>query len=104
MTVHFGNAEGYHAGRYDGQNDPSGHLMECQTFWASRLKDEWIHSFIHTLDEMPRSWYVSSELQREITTWGDLTVCFTYTFSFMNVNPKVNNALHIIRDVLLKVM
>ena len=61
MTVHFSNAKEYHAGRYDGRNDPSGHLMESQTLWALRPKDEWVHVFIHTMDEMPRSWYVSVE-------------------------------------------
>ena len=35
MTILFGNTEAYHAGRYDGRNDPSNHLMECQTLWAS---------------------------------------------------------------------
>ena len=35
MIVHFGNAEAYHAGRYDGWNDSNIHLMECQTLWAS---------------------------------------------------------------------
>ena len=35
MIVRFGNTEVYHAWRYDGQNDPSGHLMECKTLWAS---------------------------------------------------------------------
>ena len=29
MMVHFGDSEVYHAGRYDGQNDPTHHLIEC---------------------------------------------------------------------------
>ena len=104
MTVHLGNAEGYHARRYDGRNGPSGHLMECQTLWALRPKDEWVHVFIHTMDEMPRSWHVSMKPRRDITTWEEPTVCFAQTFRFSYANPNVNNALHIIWDVVLKVV
>ena len=53
---------------------------------------------------MPRSWYVSIELRREISTWEEMTVFFVHTFSFANANPDVNNALHIIRDMVLKVV
>ena len=62
MMACFGDVEVYHAVRYDGQNDPTGHLIECQTLWASQPKDEWVHAFIQTLEEMPRSWYVVVEL------------------------------------------
>ena len=93
MTVCLGDTKVYHTRKYDGWNDPSSHLMECQTLWASRPKDEWMHSFFHTLDEMPSSWYRSAELRREITTWEELTVLFVHTFSFADANPNVNNAL-----------
>ena len=76
MMVHFGDLEFYHAGIYDGWNDPTGHLIECHTLWASRPRDEWVHTFVHTLEEMPRSWYVRVELRRTITTWEELSVCF----------------------------
>ena len=102
MTVRFGKIEVYHTRKYDGWNDPSRHLAECQTLWESRPKDEWVHAFIHTLDEMPRSWYISVELRREITAWEELTVCFAHTFSFVDANPNVNNALQIIWSVVLK--
>ena len=82
--VHFGDSEVYHGGIYDGWNDHTSHLMEfqahnlmeCQALWALRPKDEWVHAFVHTLDEMPRSWYVGAELRRTITTWEELSVCF----------------------------
>ena len=104
MTVHFDDAEIYHTGRYDGWNDPSGHLMEFQTLWASREKDEWVHAFVHTLDEMPRSWYVLVDLHREITIWEELTVFFSHTFRFTKTNLDVHNALQFIHDVVLKVV
>ena len=96
MTIRFGNTEVYHTGNYDGQNDPINHLMEFQTLWESRPKDEWVHAFIHTLDEMPRSWYVSAKLCREITTWEEMIVFFAHTFSFADANLDVNNAFQII--------
>ena len=93
MTIYFGYAEVYHAGRYDGKNIHGDHLIECQNLWESRTKDEWVHAFVHTLDEILRSWYVSIELRREITTWEELMVFFTHTFSFTDANPDVHNAL-----------
>ena len=44
------------------------------------------------------------ELRREITTWEELTVFFAHTFSFTDANPDVSNSLHIIWDVVLKVV
>ena len=104
MTFHFGNVEKYHAGRYDGQNDLSDHLIECQTLWELRPKDEWVHDFIHTLDEMPRSEYELVELRRDITTLEERTICFAQTFHFVDTNPNVNNALQIIQAVVLNVV
>ena len=89
---------------YNGWNDPSSHLMEFQALWASRPKDEWVHAFVHTLDEMPRSWYVAVQLRRNITTWEEFSILFVQTFSFWDANPKVHNALQIICDVVLKVV
>ena len=102
MMVLFGDVEVYHAGRYDKRNDPTSHLIECQNLWTSRPRYEWVHTFFHTLEEMPRSWYVAAELCRTITTWEDLSVFFVQTFSFQDAKPEVCHALHIIHDVVLK--
>ena len=67
MMACFVDVEVYHAGRYDGGNDPANHLIECQTLWTSYPRDEWVDDFFHTLEEMPRSWYVAAELCRTIT-------------------------------------
>ena len=53
---------------------------------------------------MRRSWYVAAELRITITTWEELSVCFVQTFSFQDANPEVCNALHIIHNVVLKVI
>ena len=67
-------------------------------------KDEWVHAFVHTLEEMPRSQYVATKLCRTITAWEDLSVFFVQTFSFQDTNPEVCNTLHIIYDIVLKVI
>ena len=76
MMVYFGDVEVYHARRYDGRNYPTSHLIECQMLWTSWPRDEWVHAFVHTLEEIPRSWYVAAELRRSITTWEELLVLF----------------------------
>ena len=77
MMVHFGDLEVYHVGRYDGKNDPTSHLIECYNLWALQPKHEWVHAFVYTLEEMPRSWYVAAELRRTIIAWEELSICFT---------------------------
>ena len=102
MLVCFSDSETYPAGRYDGRTNPTSHLLECQALWASRPKDEWVHAFLHTLDGMPRSWYVVAELCRTITTWEEFSILFAQTLSFQDANPEVHNALQIIYNVVLK--
>ena len=104
MMVFFGDIEVYHAGRYDGRDDPASHLNECHRLWTLQSIDEWVHAFVHTLEEMPRSWYVAAKLCKTITTREELSVCFVQMFSFQDANPEVNNALRIICDVVLKVI
>ena len=48
----FGEVEEYHARRYDGKNAFGDHLIKCQDLWESRPKDEWVHDFVHMLDDM----------------------------------------------------
>ena len=101
MMVRFSYLEVYHARRYDGWNDPTNHLMEFQALWASRPNDEWVHAFVHTLDELLRSWYVAAKMRRTITTLEELSIFFAQTFSFQDENPEVHNVLHIICYIVL---
>ena len=57
--VHLGDVDVYHAGRYDGRDDPASNLNECQRLWTLHPKYECVHAFVHTIEEMPRSWYVA---------------------------------------------
>ena len=54
----------YQDKKYDGCNDPNDHLLACQSMWVLWPKDEWVHYFVHTLDEILRQWYVSAGLCR----------------------------------------
>ena len=72
--------------------------------WVSQPKEEWVHDFLHTLDEMQRQWYISTELHGDITTWEELSVCFSHTFSFVDVDRVIHSVLQYIPDVVLKVV
>ena len=45
---------------------------------------------------------MAAELHRTITTCNELSACFVQMFSFQDANPEVCNALHLIRDIVLK--
>ena len=60
--------------------------------------------FLHTSNEMPRQWYVSTEMHREITTCEELLIYFSHTFSFVDGDLVIHNALQHICDVVLKVV
>ena len=79
-------------------------IQKNLTLYGNRDRNECVHAFVHTLDEMSRSWYVSTKLRREITMWEELTCFFANTFSFKDSNPDVHNALHIIHDKVLKIV
>ena len=64
----------------------------------------WVHAFVHTLDEIPHQWYVSVESHKEITTWEELSMCFSHTFSFEDVDPTIHSALQHICNVFMKVL
>ena len=72
--------------------------------WELNPKEEWIHLFLHTLDEIPRKWYISTELQREITMWEELTVSFSHNFSFLNDDSIIHSALQHIRNIVLEIV
>ena len=59
--------------------------------------------FVHTLDEIPRIWYISVELQREIRTWEDLTTGFAHTFSFISVDSVIHSTMQHIHDIVLEI-
>ena len=47
---------------------------------------------------VPRNWYTSVELQREIVEWEYLATIFTHTFEFMSEQPIVDVALQKMKE------
>jgi hypothetical protein len=56
-------------------------------------KQEWAYLFIHTLDTIPKKWYLELEVCKETTNWEDLTLNFKVTFSFEYEAPSVDTNL-----------
>ena len=51
-----------YASKYDGQTDPKEHIQLCITAWKDIPQEEWVHGFIHTLETIPKNWYLEKEL------------------------------------------
>jgi hypothetical protein len=54
--------------------------------------------FIHTLEMVPKNWYLELEVHRGKTDWEELTRNFKVTFRFEVESPLVNEALQVIRS------
>lgn len=54
--------------------------------------------FVHTLDVIPRNWYIQLELCQEIVDWECLTEKFIATFSFEDENVIVETTLQLIKE------
>ena len=62
--------------------------------------EEQPHDFVHTLDRIPKNWYIDQELCRGTTSWTVLQQKFTVIFSFEHENPNIDAALKQIRGVI----
>jgi hypothetical protein len=58
-----------------------------------------MHNFIHTLDMIPKNWYLELEMQRETANLDELTQRFKVTFTFEYESPLVDVALQSIRTM-----
>jgi hypothetical protein len=59
--------------------------------------EEWPHHFIHTLEGIPKNWYVDQELCIGTAKWKTLQQNFIVTFPFEHENPNMDLALKQIR-------
>lgn len=57
IEAQLGEVEHYKEKKYDKINYPHDHLVPCQTTWIPKPKEERVHVFDHTLDEVPQTWY-----------------------------------------------
>jgi hypothetical protein len=58
------------------------HVTQCIAAWSKAPRKEWTHLFVHTLDTIPKNWYLELEVHLETTDWEELTQNFKVTFSF----------------------
>jgi hypothetical protein len=73
-------------------------LQSVLAQWRSVPKQEWTHLFVHTLDTIPKNWYIELEVHKETRDWEELTKNFKVTFSFENNNPLIDSALQVIKN------
>jgi hypothetical protein len=66
--------------------------------WSSIPKQEWTHLFVHTLDTIPKNWYIELEVCRGTTDWEELTQNFKVTFSFEDDAPLIDSTLQVIKN------
>lgn len=97
MQVRFGTKVEYIAQQYTGEGDPIDHVEQCRNIWSLIPKKEWTHKFIHTLDTIPKNWYLELEMCKETTNWDQLIQRFNVTFIFEHESSLLDAALEAIR-------
>lgn len=80
LMISFGTDTGGMDSLYDGFSYPAPHIRACEEAWKDRSSDEWLHLFVHTLDNNPRHWYAETELRRGIENWQTLRENLYLTF------------------------
>jgi hypothetical protein len=90
MQICFGPEEAKGVHKYIGEGDLVSHINRCRDLWCSESETEWPHRFIHTLDTIPRNWYLELEMHRETTEWQGLVQRFEITFSFEHESPSIH--------------
>lgn len=95
MSVRFGNVAESFTKYYSGPTDLREHILTCGYRWNEVPKDVWTHMFIHTLDQIPRNWYIQLELRRETVSWEEMASSFVHTFSAYEGDLMMETALQL---------
>jgi hypothetical protein len=98
MQVRFGNEVEYTAQKYTRVSNPIDHIAQCRKIWSSILKKEWTHEFTHTLDMIPKNWYLELEIHRETMDWDKTNQIFKVTFTFEDEYSLIDASLQAIRN------
>ena len=98
MTIKFGEDHGTIVEHYSGITDPSEHILTCGYVWNELPKKVWPHMFVHTLDIIPKNWYIQLELRRETVSWEGLTSNFIHTFSSYEDDVMIDTALQLAKE------
>jgi len=64
MQIRFDEIDEYIFGKYSGITSPRDHIVTCGYVSKELPMESWSHMFIHTLDNIPRNWYIQLELRQ----------------------------------------
>jgi hypothetical protein len=80
---------------YDGISDPREHVVHCIQVWeVAQLPSQlWVHQFIHSLGQIPTSWYIHEEARHQTGCWEILQRQFCQDFLFSGKSPEITLAL-----------
>lgn len=98
MTIRFGTITEGITEHYSGLNDPREHILTCGYIWNEVPRDIWTHMFVHTLNTIPKNWYIQLEMRRETVSWEALTSNFVHTFSAYEDDLMVETALQLEKE------
>jgi hypothetical protein len=80
---------------YDGISGPTQHIQAYEEAWKDGSSDQWVHSFVHTLDSTPRHWYTETKLYRGTENWKTLRENLYLTFD-QSEYPLVDDAIELV--------
>jgi hypothetical protein len=60
----------------------------------------WVHQFIHSLGQIPTTWYVHEEARCQTTCWEILQSQFCQDFLFSGKSPEITLALQQIKKMI----
>ena len=98
MWISVGQVETEMQKKYDRETDPIKHIQLCITSWKEIPQQEWVHEFIHTLETIPKNWYLETKLRHGIMNRADLVDGFVLTFIFENEFLGIDLTLQVVRE------
>ena len=93
LEVIFGEKMLYTVSKYTGLTNLVEHIEHFRETWDISLRQEWIHKLIHTLEMIPRNWYMQVELRRVTVKWEELVANFMHAFEFVDDNSSIDVSL-----------
>jgi hypothetical protein len=97
MTMQFSAQVGSYKVRYTSQSCLKDHVRSCEEAWSDVPREQWVHSFINTLDTTPINWYLQAEMRFITLEWEGMIHNFITTFLFESEFPSVDRALQMVR-------
>lgn len=102
MWIRFGQINIEMEIKYDGQTNPREHIQLCTTTWKEIPQQEWVHGFIHTLETIPKNWYLETNLRHGTVNWEDMVNALILKFGFEDDFPYIDLALQTIKNMIFQ--